>query len=721
MKEVIQVEDRYYILAASDRAAECLRVLKHGETFAIFDCHGDIQPIGLGEQGIFHEGTRFLSKLELRFAGERPLLLGSTINKQNELLAVDLMNPDFTADGHQVRRDAVHVFRSKFIWKGNCYEQLRLTNFSLEPLEIPFSLSFDNDFADIFEVRGTRREARGTFRPPEYSGSTAVLSYDGRDGVLRTTRLDFHPPPAGLSDSEATYRVALKPKESATFCITVTCACRECESFCGSYEQALAESRESLYEFKNDYCEIVTDDDHFNTLLARSQSDLIMMTTCTESGAYPYAGVPWFSTPFGRDGILTALEMLWANPDMARGVLTFLAHTQADRIDAENDAEPGKILHETRKGEMAALREIPFGFYYGSVDSTPLFIVLAGAYYERSGDRDFIAGIWPNVLRALEWIDTYGDADGDGFVEYARHSHEGLVQQGWKDSEDSVFHADGTLAKAPIALCEVQGYVYEAKVRAAEMATALGETERAAVLREQASTLQRRFHEAFWCEDLSVYALALDGDKRPCRVRSSNTGHCLFSGIAAPEHAGLISASLLSDIFFTGWGIRTIASTEQRYNPMSYHNGSIWPHDNALIAAGLARYGYTEKAIDVLQGIFDASQAMELHRLPELFCGFKRRDDFSPILYPVACAPQAWAAASVYLMLQGCIGLSIDAVSKRVRFNFPVLPPFLNEVRIDNLRVGADASVDVVLKRYNGDVTVSVVRKQGPVEVMIVK
>ena len=719
--EVIQVEDRYYILATSDRAAACQRVLKEGDTFAIFDCHGDIHPIGLGEQGIFHEGTRFLSAMELRFAGKRPLLLGSTINKQNEFLSVDLMNPDFVAEGRQIHRDSIHVFRSKFIWKGNCFEQLRLTNFSLEPLEIPFTISFAADYADIFEVRGTQRTAKGVHRRTQIAESSVVLSYQGLDDVIRSTHIDFAPQPSKIDASEASYRVALKPKESSTFSITVTCSCEECESFDGNYDQALAAAHQALLQFNKGYCDIVSDDVHFNTLINRSQSDLIMMTTNTSTGDYPYAGVPWFSTPFGRDGIITALEMLWANPGMARGVLAFLAATQADRIDAEKDSEPGKILHETRKGEMAALGEIPFGKYYGSVDSTPLFVVLAGAYYERTGDREFISEIWPNVLRALDWIDTYGDADNDGFVEYARHSHEGLVQQGWKDSDDSVFHADGTLAKAPIALCEVQGYVYEAKMRAADMAKILGDNQRASALQEQARVLRDKFQEAFWCEDLSFYALALDGDKQPCRVRASNAGHCLYSGIAAPEHAGLITEHLLSDIFFTGWGLRTIASNEKRYNPMSYHNGSIWPHDNALIAAGLARFGYTTEAVAILEGIYHASLAMDLHRLPELFCGFKRREDFSPILYPVACAPQAWAAASVYLMLQGCMGLSIDAEKNRLCFYHPVLPPFLNELSISNLQIGSDSSVDVVLKRYDRDVAVSIVRKKGPVEVTIVK
>ncbi len=718
--EVIQIEDQFYILASSDRAAECSRVLKQGETFAIFDCHGDIQPIGLGEQGVFHQGTRFLSKMELRFAGQRPLVLGSTISKQNELLAIDLMNPDFTAGDLSVRRDSIHIFRSKFIWSGNCYEQLRLENFSLDRLQIPFTISFAADYADIFEVRGTKRQQRGTLNPARLASSSAVLSYQGLDGVERSTRIGFDPQPERMEPDHACYLVQLEPKESVTIGITIACDCRDCDSLVGNYQQARSEAHASLQQLKAEYCEIATDNEHFNILLNRSQSDLIMMMTRTPHGPYPYAGVPWFSTAFGRDGIITALETLWANPSIARGVLSYLAQTQADAVEPEQDAEPGKIIHETRMGEMAALGEIPFGCYYGSVDSTPLFVVLAGAYFRRTGDRQFIAGIWNNVLRALEWIDHYGDTDGDGFVEYARHSHQGLVQQGWKDSNDSVFHADGTLAEAPIALCEVQGYVYQAKLGASELAAVMGDAARAAELLAQARTLKQKFNEAFWCEELSFYALALDGTKRPCRVRSSNAGHCLYSGIATAEHAAAVGAQLMSDSFYTGWGVRTLASCETRYNPMSCHNGSIWPHDNALVAYGLARYGLTRDAIVVLEGIFQASLAIDLQRLPELFCGFKRRGDSSPILYPVACAPQSWAAASVYLLLQGCMGLSIDAERNQVRFAYPALPTFLDQIAIRNLRVGPHR-VDLVLKRYEQDVAVSVLRKEGPVEVIVIK
>lgn len=714
-------KDPHYILATAPLADEQTRVLKQGDTFAVFDHNGDIKPTGLGEQGIYHEGTRFLSCLLLGLGDIRPLFLSSTVREDNDLLAVDLTNPDVSLDHHVVvPRGTLHIARVKFLWQGVYYERYSIKNHGIDPVDASLSLHFTADFADIFEVRGSRRPRRGQYLASVIEEGSLVLGYRGLDGVTRRCRLHFDPPPDLLLEREARLDVSLPPQAEATFVLTITCERDESRPALLLYDVARETVASALKKTKQHACTLCSTNNQFNAWMNRTVADLHMMITETDHGPYPYAGVPWFSTPFGRDGILTALECLWINPGLARGVLAYLADTQATAVIPEQDAEPGKILHETRRGEMAALGEIPFGRYYGSVDSTPLFVLLAGAYYERTADRAFIEALWPNLEAALRWIDRYGDADGDGFVEYLRHSPKGLVQQGWKDSHDSVFHADGSLADGPIALCEVQGYVYAAKCAAAELAFALGKTEAAEELARQAWLLQERFERTYWCEGLGTYALALDGEKRPCRVRTSNAGHCLFTGIVNPQRARITARTLLNADSFSGWGIRTVAASEPRYNPMSYHNGSIWPHDNALIAQGLARYNLKEGVLAITSSLFDASLFLDLHRLPELFCGFIRRTGEGPTLYPVACAPQAWSAAAVFQLVQACLGLTISAVESRICLSYPVLPAFLKDLQVHNLQVG-DASVDLLLQRHGDDVGANVLRREGHVEILVVK
>ena len=709
-----------HVLTTSSFADERSRVLKHGDTFAVFDHHGRIKPGGLGEEGLYHEGTRFLSRLVMELEDKPLIVLGSTVSKENGHLAVALTNPDLIEAGKTVLPfGTLHIAVKTFLWKSVCYREIRVKNYGPHTVRAEFSIHFSADYADIFEIRGMKRKARGMDLDPEVREDSVVLGYRGLDNVVRRTALCFSPVPAQLSSATARFNHILHAREETKHDIRVTCEHESSSIHVLSFDNARHESQAEAERYRAWACHLETANGQMNAWFDRATSDLQLMTTELPTGPYPYAGVPWFNTPFGRDGLLTALECLWLRPSLARGVLAYLASTQAvDTIPAQ-DAEPGKILHEVRFGEMAALGEMPFGRYYGSVDATPLFVLLAGAYYQRTGDLEFSRSLWPNIEAALGWIDAFGDRSGRGFVEY-RQSTNGLLHQGWKDSDDAIFHADGTPALGPIALCEVQAYVYAARRAAATVATALGRNDYASELGRKAEVLQRKFESAFWCEDLSTYAIALDGQGQPCRVRTSNAGHCLFAGIAKPDRARRLARTLLNAESFSGWGVRTVAASEVGYNPMGYHTGSVWPHDNALIASGLARYGYGEKALQLLTGQFQAGMHFELHRMPELFCGFAQDSGESPVLYPVACAPQSWSAASVFLLFQACLGLEISGVERQIYFTRPQLPASLGELRIHNLEV-AGSTIDLRLVKQEHNVEVNVIRRGGDIQVMVIK
>ncbi|HEY1888046.1 MAG TPA: amylo-alpha-1,6-glucosidase [Roseiarcus sp.] len=712
------VPNPFYISATTSILERRPRTLKHGDTFAVFDHYGDVSSHGGSPEGVFHKDTRFLSDLRVLVNGQRPLLLSSTVQDNNALLTADLTNPDLLKAGKlELARDTLQIARSKFLFDGACYERLGVHNFGSDAHAFEFVFYFSADFADIFELRGHRRERRGTIESRTGENGVVFL-YHGLDGVVRRTTIGFDPRPVEIGKDSARFLVELSPGERTSLFMTVACEERPHEqSPVRQFFVGLRDARRALVASTARAASVETSNDIFNEVLCRAVADLYMLMTDTPHGAIPYAGIPWFSTAFGRDAIITSIEMMWLDSTVAKGVLRFLAATQAKEVRPGSQAEPGKILHEMRSGEMARLGEVPFAFYYGSVDSTPLFVMLAGLYYERTRDLATISELWPNIEAALHWIDAYGDRDGDGFVEY-QGDETGLTNQGWKDSADSIFHADGSNPAHPIALCEVQGYVFAAKRLAAKLAAARGLAKRADELEREAENFRIRFEEAFWCDDIGTYALALDGRKRPCRVRSSNAGHLLFAGIVSQERAAAVAEQLLGPTFFTGWGIRTIASSEARYNPMSYHNGSVWPHDNGLIGLGFARYGLRQQAQRLLKGLYSTSRYMDLRRPTELFCGLRRTPGKGPTLYPVACSPQAWASGAPLALLQACLGLEFVFEAEQVCFRRPALPDFMDRVIIRSLTVGA-SQVDILLQRHSSDVSVNVLRRVGNADVLV--
>jgi len=705
---------QFFIPAAASLQERRPRTLKHGDTFAVYDHNGDILSGRGSPEGLYYNDTRHLSHLYLTLNGVRPMLLSSSLRDDNSALICDLTNPDLPGDGgNMFDHDRLHIRRVRALWEATAYERLAVRNFDDQPRRVRVSLAFEADFADVFEVRGSKRRRRGQHELPQVSTDGVLLAYEGLDGRRRETRLRFDPKPTTLTHERADFVLDLEPGETKVLFFEANCGAQTMtEPPRRQFFIGLRGARRALRGRAINAAGIQTSNDILNEALWRSVADLYMLVSDTPDGPYPYAGIPWYSTVFGRDGIITALQTLWLDPGIGLGVLRHLAAHQAKKVDDFADAEPGKILHEVRYGEMAELREVPFRQYYGSVDATPLFVMLAGAYLDRTADIASVRALWPNIEAALRWLDEYGDRDGDGFIEYGRRNERGLVNQGWKDSHDSVFHDDGKLADGPIAMAEVQAYAYGAWLAAAQIAHRLGKHGRAHDLERRAEKFRVQFDQRFFDQSLGTYVLALDGKKHPCRVRASNAGHVLYTGLALPERAVSVAQALMSGASFSGFGVRTVATTEARFNPMSYHNGSVWPHDTALIAAGLARYGFRHEAAQLFEGLFNASTYMDLRRLPELFCGFTRQPGTGPVFYPVACAPQAWATGALPFLMQVCLGLKFSPLDRTVHFERPILPAFVEEVMMRRLTI-AGCSLSLHLRRAGSDVLVHVFERSG--------
>jgi glycogen debranching enzyme len=660
-------------------ATQRLYVLKDGDSFIVADAFGDVTGEG---DGLFQNDTRLLSTFQLLINGHHPALLSSAVSQDNAFFTANLTNRPLPPLGESsMPQGVIHVERRRFLWRGQLNERIRLTNYSDVSTRLQVQLCFGADFRDMFEVRGQSRSRRGEMQASQLGERCVVLRYQGLDQVQREVSLSFSPQPQRLTARDAEFEVALGRRESWTLYVEVGDTAGEPSS--ERWRTAAVCARWSLRARRRRGARLRASGRLFQAWIDKSEADLALLTTELPTGPYPYAGIPWFSTPFGRDAVITAMQTLWVDPALARGVLAFLAAHQASEISTFRDAEPGKIMHETRKGEMAAVNELPFGQYYGGVDTTPLFVMLAAAYARRTGDHGFIDGIWSELVAATAWIEDNAARHG-GLIGYARGEATGLANQGWKDSHDSVFHADGSSPRGPIALVEVQGYAYAALCGMARLAHARGDEDAAAHWKAATRNIAQRVEDAFWLEELQFYALALDGDGRPCRVRSSNVGHLLYSGLPRSERGCAVAKQLLSSTFDSGWGVRTLPTGTARFNPMSYHNGSVWPHDVALCAAGIARYGERDGALTLLDQLFEAASLFGM-RLPELFCGFERAAGEAPVAYPVACLPQAWAAGAVFMLLQVILGVQIDSAARAVLIDRPLLPTGLESMSIQGI------------------------------------
>lgn len=662
------------------------RVIKEGDLFLMTDESGDMSGDAGSVFGLYTKDTRFLSRLEIRINGKPPVLLSSSADR-NYRSVIRLTNPHMEEQGRIVLwRESVEIERTRFIYDGVLYESAAFTNYYPKNIDFDFSLHLDSDFADMFVVRGYAKPPGGRKLAPLREPGRLRFRYAGSDGIARECRIEWKG--RGMADEEGTVRFALslQPKERSVISYRVIPVAGGQEPQVHEEAEALASLEASYQAWIGSTTNVRSDHPMYDKMFERGVADLRALMSDVGYGPFPVAGLPLFAVPFGRDSLIASLQMLAVNPETARGTLRTMAAMQGTKEDARRDEQPGKIMHEIRYGELANLGEIPFTPYYGTIDATPLFLVLAAEYYHWTADRKLLEELLPAIEQALLWIAKYGDADGDGFLEYYRESEGGLSNQGWKDSGDSLVHADGEYAQGPIALAEVQAYVYHAKTRLASILTELGRADLGGRLAVEAAQLRSRFEEAFWLEDEQFYAIALDKDKKPVRSVTSNPGQALLSGIISGERSRLVAKRLLEPDMFSGYGIRTMSVSSAGYNPMSYHNGSVWPHDNSLIVLGLKNSGFSREAARVMEGLVEAAGHYEFARLPELFCGYDRSAGH-PIDYPVACSPQAWAAGTPLMFLQAMLGIRPDAIHRVIEFD-PVLIRGMNELNVQRLRIG---------------------------------
>lgn len=665
------------------------RVIKENDLFLLTDPAGNINENHQYGLGLYMKDTRFLSKFRLKINDTDPVLLSSSA-EENLLATILLTNPHMEKEGELVLwRESIEIERKRFIYGGVFYEKIKLKSYFPKKIAFTLSIQADVDFNDMFIVRGFQTGNVGK-RTGEIKGeSSLTYTYKGADDIKRATRILWDKEASYMDEQgEVTFSFELNHQEEEEITLMVQPQMGEnINENILSADEALSLLTQSYKKWEKSSTKVTTDHPTMQRLITRGLNDLRVLLTDVGFGTFPVAGLPWFGVPFGRDSLIAALQMLAFNPEVAKGTLRTMAAYQGTANDPWRDEQPGKIMHEIRYGELANTNQIPFTPYYGTVDATPLFLILLTEYVKWTGDLEFVQEMHMTIDRALTWINDYGDRDGDLFLEYHQESSKGIANQGWKDSGDSVVHRTGEYAKTPIALVEVQGYVYQAKMGIASLYDQLNKTDEANNLRKEARQLRKKFNEAFWMDDVSFYAIALDEHKSQVGTITSNPGHALLAEIMDEEKLHKVSERLISDSMFSGYGIRTMAEGEAGYNPMSYHDGSIWPHDNSLIVLGLSKANKQTEANKVIKGLVDAAEHFEYDRLPELFCGYSSKLD-KPVKYPVACSPQAWAAGTPLAFVQAMLRLFPDSTAGTIQIN-PVLIDDMNELSVENLVIGS--------------------------------
>ena len=685
---------------------------KAGSVFCLCARDGDLDVGVNGSHGLYFHDTRFLEHATLRIDGQ-PLtvLLSSAVDDDRSVC--ELTNPDLElVDGTVLPKGRLSIRRERALGR-KVVETIEVRNFGPEPVGCRLDLEFAASFEDMFVIRGAAVGKRGRLHRPAWTRGGLLLRYDGADRRIRTTLIGFSPPPSAKGPGPVvTYKLALEAGERATVRVTISLE----DQGPGALEAKPVPSRRGEAAFAT--VSVKSDNELFDQVLARSFEDLRMLATRERGETFFAAGVPWFVCLFGRDSLVTALQTLAYDARVAADTLLLLAKYQGRRHDEWRDEEPGKILHELRVDEKANLNEVPQTPYYGTIDATPLFVCLLAEYIRWTGDLELFHKLRSNVERALSWIDDVADHDGDGFVDYESRSSKGLANQGWKDSGNAITNQDGSPAVPPVALVEVQGAVYRAKLDAAWLHRLEGDTARALELERAAETLRARFRRAYWLPRRRFLAVALQQGGRPAASLASNQGQALWSGIVDPKHADAVAKRLLSTAMFSGWGIRTLAVGEAAFNPIDYQVGAVWPHDNSLIAAGLKRYGFDQEALRVFTAIYQAATRFPKYRLPEVFAGFARERYPEPVRYPVACSPQAWAAGALPFMLQTTLGLTPDAIRGELVIRRPSLPDWLGEATVIGLQVG-EASIDLHFRRTGKVTHVKTSRKRGKLRVRV--